>query len=106
MFSPSLLSTILLHPQIKEFDLSSLKLINCGGSSLLQSVTDKLKVQVKIITYMTFEIFFLCVKEELPGCFGIQIYGLSEMAGAVSRAIPPVSLQTLGKPAMKTTIRV
>jgi len=44
VFSPTLLSNFVEYPELDQYDVSSLKVMNSGGSPLLKAVYDKVKV--------------------------------------------------------------
>ncbi len=77
---PTMLSMILSHPELDNFDLTSLEMVNCGASPLPVEVAD---------TFM-----------KRTGCRVRQLYGMTENAGmgTADRFAEPFRPGSVGKP--------
>ena len=90
LWVPTMLYEILAVPTLRDFDLSALKMIMCGGQAVSKGTT-------------------LRAQELLPDIDFIQVYGLTEGGASICRVTPSDARRrpgSAGRPSMFTEVRV
>lgn len=98
MFAPSTLTSLMNHPDFKEYDVSSVKVMQPVGAI----ITERLINRVKVRTLKQSEFFKKFIMNILQKEWGQevmiqQVFGITELSGVITEADPSANVLSVGK---------